>query len=449
MYNITNIDNFELNAKIFTCGLIDTIPFNKVANYETGGFVWSGGLLYDTIVNRNQTYDKLSDIDLFFYGDSETKMKLFEEILLELKTNQYEFILGVNKAIVWIFIKGVPRIIQLIFTDKPNAQEIIDTFDFAHVQSYWTGTELYCKDGINEYFTNNQTQINYSCHPSRLIKYFRRNMDMNKFLYTEYDFILDSIEYDKFRKYIQQTNFYANSNNYMEFNPIKLEFLFNCKIFENIELNELMFDEIKNSLRNDNLKFYMNVENNPNEKTLNIFNDNLNVKPYRRNQMNCSVMHYQTQKYIYIPCKIFDIKIPQDNTPFDYFFHIEISKPRVKDYLLNLIENIHNDTEELVENDKRKKKHSYHYTHNFLNSIGYSNINNDSRKKDFIINSSELIYQFVLKQSDYNNQLTIGQNVFILFEIVINAFEYGNHNFKLRPKFIESDKFETIMNFMN
>lgn len=122
--------------------------------------------------------EKLSNIDLFFYGDLNLMMELFKLLLENLESNKIEYLIGIANSVVWIFIKGTIKIIQLIFTDKSSPDEIIDTFDLTHLQSYWTGTKLYCKNGLENYIYNNQTYSNYKPRPSRIIKYLRRNLNV-------------------------------------------------------------------------------------------------------------------------------------------------------------------------------------------------------------------------------------------------------------------------------
>lgn len=432
MYNIKHIDNFEERIKFYTFDLIDVIPFDQLQNYNDGGFVWSGGLLYDVITEHTEVLDNLSDIDLFFFGNVDVKIETLKQILLNLESKHCEYLIGFDRAIVWIFVKGIKRIIQLIFTENSCADEIIDTFDFTHVQSYWDGVNLYCKNDIDANFQTNQTELNYKCHPSRAIKCLRKNLSVNKILYDDYNFILNSNEFFKFRNNILQSKYYSDPSNYMNLNKDALAAIFNCNVFENIDQINLL--QIKNLLLNANANVnanvYINEKTNCVESDLDINDDD--IRPIQINRQ-VSKLYYLTQKYIYVPCKIFDI-IRLENL----LIHVEFSERKVKDYLLDLIENLYADVETYNE---KNKYGSFDFNHNFINSLGYPRVN---AKRDTTINSTNLCYQFNIQNEMLLDNLNINQNVYILFEINVNEINKINYHMKLKPVLIESDKFKPI-----
>ena len=54
--------------KSLTYGLLHFIPLNK------NNLIFSGGLLYDILYNNNYDINKLIDIDLFLFGETEKKV---------------------------------------------------------------------------------------------------------------------------------------------------------------------------------------------------------------------------------------------------------------------------------------------------------------------------------------------------------------------------------------
>lgn len=173
-YQTHYVENFADKISEYTYGLDKVIPWTgNTAN----GFIWSGGLLYDAIIDRKASLNTLMDIDLFFYGNNEYKLKILSQILVNLTNDGYKYLVGFNKSVVYIFIQGIPRIIQLIFTAKSNPQEIINTFDLTHLQSFYNGSELYSLPITINGFQNRLTSINPTHNkvkPSRLIKYLKR-----------------------------------------------------------------------------------------------------------------------------------------------------------------------------------------------------------------------------------------------------------------------------------
>ena len=85
-YQSLSVENISDKVSLYTWGLDKIIPWTSDA---TNGFIWSGGLLYDTIIDRKASLDTLMDIDLFFYGDNEYKLKTLSQILKNLTNNEY------------------------------------------------------------------------------------------------------------------------------------------------------------------------------------------------------------------------------------------------------------------------------------------------------------------------------------------------------------------------
>lgn len=368
-YQTHYVENFTNKISEYTCGLDKVIPWT---NDMTNGFIWSGGLLYDTIIDRKASLDTLMDIDLFFYGNNEYKLQTLSQILVNLTNCGYKYLVGFNKSVVYIFIQGIPRIIQLIFTAKTNPQEIINTFDLTHLQSFYDGSKLYSLPTTINRFKDKLTSINPTHNkvkPSRLIKYLKRGIRVDELLYSDYNFILDDKQHWDLRKHLVQTKIYQESNNLTintngqtidfetHFEPI-LSLGFWCKIMTKDKLKYLIDNNyyltdnkiiVKDKITNgvefadlisdleDYLKLDLagNFDNLGEQFDLDLEDDVLeHIKIH-----NMYKLKYQTQKYIYIPCKIVNKHCWFNENYFDF----QITKLRVIDYLIGLTDDIYND----------------------------------------------------------------------------------------------------------
>lgn len=386
-----------------------TYELDKVIPWENSNFVWSGGLLYDVLIKRKECLKTLTDIDLFFYGEPQLKLKTFQKILKNLEFHKYKYLVGFNKSIVYIFIQGVPRIIQLIFTSKLNPQEVIDTFDLTHLQSYWNGSELFSKFNPNDKIyaqLNFDKNENIKAKPHRLIKYLKRGVNVNELLYSDYNFILNDKEYFKLRKHEKQMKLYLDTCNLTLIDNKKINFdlkesidnieyklsaTFWCKIITLDKLKYLMEQQyykennkIKNKI-NKNTEFIDLIGDISDYVKLNFNGDlsnkicNLNIEDdvieekykmeeYRYNQ-RVRILKYQTQKYIYFPFRIINnYDLYQNKLKNQY--QIQIIKPRVIDFLIALSDDIYIDLSAYL----KVKEDVDNFTHPFCNSINYKKI---------------------------------------------------------------------------
>ena len=149
---------------------------------------------------------------------------------------------------------------------------------------------------------------------------------------------------------------------------------------------------------------------------------------------------YETQKNIYIPCQI----IKKDNAQIcggGCKIYLEITKPRVIDYLIGLSDDLEQDLINYT-NPLNKPEHQYRFTHHFQNSTTYPNQKPDNK---FIFNTFGLVYKCTFLKNDYE-KYSQGDNLYILFNISI----YSKHEiedededkksifgFKLKPYLIE------------
>ena len=475
IYQSYYVENLSVKVSQYTCSLDKVIPWTSDT---TNGFIWSGGLLYDTIIGRNNSLDTLMDIDLFFYGDNEYKLQTLSQILVNLTNSGYKYLIGFNKSIVYIFVQGIPRIIQLIFTAKSSPEEIINTFDLTHLQSFYDGDELYSLPTPIDKFKNSFTSINPTYNnkkvkPSRLIKYLKRGVNVDELLYCDYNFILDDKQYWDLSKHLKQTKIYQESNNLtinndgdqiIDFEHI-LSSCFWCKIITKDKLKYLIDNNyylednkiiVNHKISNDvefadllgDLEDYLkldlagNFDNLGEQFDLDLEDDILeHIKIH-----DIYKLKYQTQKYIYIPCKIINklLLFGANN-----YFDLQIIKPRVIDYLIGLTDDIYND---LITYKGIKYNNIYNYNYNnnnkdylnftfpFINSLTfpklklkYKNIDKDededeneeniNQEKNYnkymtnrIVNEYGLVWRTKVSEKNFD-LYDIGTELYVMCEI--------------------------------
>ena len=485
--NLTNLPEYtKLNPTIIlNCIGKYTFGLDKVIPWENNNFVFSGGLLYDIITERFD--ENLMDIDLFFYGSEDAKINTFKQILRNLETHNYKYLVGIVKSVVYVFIQGIPRIIQLIFTSCTSPEEIINNFDLTHIQSYWDGHDYFAKtksiSDIMTHQTNSTRDENeFKIKPYRLIKYLERNVNAEKILYDDYNFILNIEEYYGLAKYRAQKKFYSETKNltmvqkhnhnlnnnikdnfeYISSNDFEddfrgnLEGKFWCKITTINKIKDLLesmveIDGIDNKWLKKNIdtlniidlmgdlseytKLNLNGNFDPVPSSVELEDDILEGETQG---FNFSMLKYQTQKYIYVPCQI----IRKNTSKFDSKIHelyFEFTKPRVIDYLMGLSNDFEMDIEEFT-NPKNEPEHDYTFTHHFVNTTLYPNIKPDSK---FKIDTCGLVMR-MRTQKELYEQVKLGDKVYVLFSISGYNFDRGRgHNmfgFKLKPCFIENQK---------
>lgn len=435
--NVENL-HFQKYQKYQKCkinGLSEIIPLityelNKIipwTDYEYGkkygkkfGFVWSGGLLYSAIVGKMDNLQLLSDIDLFFYGNNKYKIQILTQIMNNLANAKYKYLVGFNKSVVYIFIQGIPRIIQLIFTSKSCPEEIIDSFDLTHLQSFWDGHNLYSNPITIKQFNNNLTLINptrYKVKPSRLIKYLKRGLDVNELLYSDYNFILDKSEFFNLSKCKRQNELYTQTNNLTTIDDINktnfesdfIDFLtsaFWCKILTLdklkflIDNNYYLIDnkmEIKEKISNDckledlfgDLEDYLKLDlAGKFDNEIKLFDLDLEDDVIKVLSISvCHHLEYETQKYVYIPCKV--INMHNETYTIDF----SITELKVIDYLLGLTDDIFDDLTNYKNTNEKN-----------LNNLNH--FNNDRRFKFPFYNS----LTFPKIKSKYNNKNSYSKN---------------------------------------
>lgn len=194
-----------------------TFGLDKIIPWEDRNFIFSGGLLFDIITNRFS--QDLMDIDLFFYGSTESKISTINKLLDNLDKNQYYYLIGNNRSVIYIFIQGVPRMIQLIMTDKKDPESIINVFDLSHTMSYTNGEKIYCSKDTFEYLNaetkfQKENTVKISCfHKNRIIKYMERGVLASKVIMDKYHFVLNYFDSNKYLMDKKQIKLYKLTYN--------------------------------------------------------------------------------------------------------------------------------------------------------------------------------------------------------------------------------------------
>lgn len=357
-----------------------TFGLDKIIPWEDENFVFSGGLLFDIITNRFS--QDLMDIDLFFYGSTESKISTINKLLDNLDKNQYYYLIGNNRSVIYIFIQGVPRMIQLIMTDKMDPESIINEFDLSHTMSYTDGEKIYCSKVALEYL-NAETKFQktnaikiLSFHKNRIIKYMERGVIESKTIMDKYNFVLNNFDSNKYLMSKKQIKLYKLTYNltrypdgeqidFTKFDIQKIKFsdYFGCSVnYDKLDNHNFMEDvdmfgafvEYMGIKKEDIIEDVNNEETKINEEEssryINLNNYELEINKSRGHFKLFSI---EKENSIYIPCnfisseliekdsngnKVLNIKFKIDNKSVIKYLTTKINKYYLLDGLnLNLI----------------------------------------------------------------------------------------------------------------
>lgn len=164
---ILDYENFKNNLKINTDDLLQYIPLSN-------NVILSGGTLYD--IATSNINNNFMDLDIF--ATKNVGNSLVSTIINNLvKANKVCYAYNKNK-IHYIFVQGSNRLIQIIYTDFENVEQIINSFDSSHTMMYYDGKELYakglCINGLlkyKSYYSGNK--------PLRMYKIIMRNLKVS------------------------------------------------------------------------------------------------------------------------------------------------------------------------------------------------------------------------------------------------------------------------------
>ncbi len=382
-------DKFDGLLTLHTYNLIKLIPF------EESNIIFSGGLLYECMRDVDPS-DKLYDIDLFLFGDKDKKISTYNKLISNLSSAKIEYVIGYNRSVVYIILRDIPRIIQLVFTEFENPSQVIDSFDFVHLQSYYDGSNLYINSDTVEHISNETTDIKYRPSISRYIKYDLRGVKLDNILYQEYDFVFGKTQFNKYLKSKEQTrekvvelyNLEDKTELFKLFGLTQLEDLAS-QVNLSGKFTQYTIDE---SVEDDELKLFHGIHG------MNLYS-------------------FENQNYLYVKGKVIQVFEPNQFNE-KYQLVIEFNNLRVCNYLTGLIDEVKYHLDKLDEKNKKIR-----FSHPFINSLGYTFEN----KGDYI----KQVGGLVLKICD------------------IQALKLNtNYNFILRPQlFYSEDMRQSGFNF--
>ena len=437
-------DNFYQKLGQYTFGLDKVIP------WEDSNFVFSGGLLYDIVTERLD--HNLMDIDLFFYGDSKSKHNTINKLLDNLDKEQYYYLIGYNGSVIYIFIQGLPRIIQLIMTDKKNPEEIVNSFDFTHVMSYSDGKKIFSNPDTIEQFETKKTIVKI-LHKNRLIKYLDRGINCKDLLLSNYNFLIHDEEKAKIIKSNLQKKLYNSTYNLTRYpNDLSSQINFTKFNKNRIDLSNYFgcrvnYDKLDNHEFRENVNMfgsfvnYMHIK--PNEilsksikydKCYNIEIDNRQFHTNSDSSLGTLLSLYNSS--IYVPCKFIKKEILlkeyyQDTINFNqnvFKIFLEINEIEIINYLKSkidknlLLNNINFDF--IQKKDKNEFKKSLDELDN--NKIFLPIVSTDNKEQNKMIICASLWEKkngFEYDIDKIIDLLTPGQNINCLLTITI-YFKY-------------------------
>lgn len=348
-YNEIEVDDFKKKLGKNTFGLDKVIP------WEEYNFVFSGGLLFDIITDRFNS--KLVDIDLFFFGSTESKISTINKLLKNLAREQYSYLMGYNNSVIYIFIQGIPRIIQLVMTNEFEPISIISKFDMIHLMSYTDGKKIYCsKKTLNYLKTKNNDLIEYSgTNKWRILKYFERDIVNEKKIFSTYNWILNNFNSEKYLREKKQIKLYEKTWNLtkypngeqIDFNKFNKQYIylhdfFGCKCgydkdsydnFDNKDFIENidMFGSFAKYVRSTE-KIIINENCRDNIK-FKIYNIETEINKFSLNKCYGYLYSFEDQRSLYIPCNL--VKIDTINVIND---NLKVLKMYFKIYDCNVIQ---------------------------------------------------------------------------------------------------------------
>lgn len=445
----------EFNKKIgkITCGLDKVIPWDDF------GIVLSGGILRDILVNNYS--DDFMDIDLFLFGTVESKKNTLNKILINLDMNQYNYLLGYTGSVIYIFIQGIPRILQLIMTNKTNSDDIINSFDLSHLQFYYDGINIFGTElAISQLKTNESILTGSHCVQYRLLKYIEKGIDLNELFYSNNYFILNFDVINKKLLQIKQIKMYKSTYNlsvYPDMTPINFDKFLKTKLylktyFEHLTINYTKFENINLDANINMIGNFIDYYRDINPKINDIFKGNefewtytndkkieLNKDTYdkntyyqnnRLNDMKCIFIKNNTMNGFYLPCEYLnseDIYFmdQENNTKTGKRIYFKLTNNEIIKKIITLV------NFDYIKSNQKKTK--YHYSQDekiriqllqkfndddkiimpFENTKEYPNINKYAKTNNFLDSDGIIIRSNIydLNYFENNNKANILNNL--------------------------------------
>ncbi len=209
--------------------------------------------------------NQLTDIDIFLFGDNLAKEQMIKQTIRNIyqKYPVSDVVVGMNRSLVYIFIKGIPRLIQIVCTKFNSAKEIVDDFDFTYLTSYYEGNgkrlsksnDLYnseCKINPNKYPNNDHTNLNW-LNASRIYKSAKRGLDISNIL--KYKNILNHYDLKRISKQQQQIQYYSSTENLTSRFSFDANMLYNLFSLRELDYSQLNYvgDFNTYNMNNNNL----------------------------------------------------------------------------------------------------------------------------------------------------------------------------------------------------
>lgn len=232
---IHKIPDIKSKLKKFTYGLSECVQFIlQTPMDKNNNLCFSGGLLNDII--RDNFMESLQDMDIFLGGNNENKIANINNIILCVKNkfgNDNVFV-GYFSSVIYIFVVGIPRILQLVCTNKLMCRSAITTFDYIHLMAYYKNNVLKIKEDALD---NTQTLI-ATCNNSqikmfRLFKTCKKGYDISSII--DYKNIkINFNDLNKINRTNKQISYYQTTNNLTntQINQDQLFNIFKVKPFD-------------------------------------------------------------------------------------------------------------------------------------------------------------------------------------------------------------------------
>lgn len=217
LIKISNMSDFKNKLNMYTFNLLDCIPLSK-------NILLSGGCLYNVIF-ENYDVNKFVDLDIFILKNKKIKKTiLITQILSNLIKKGYKCYCYVKKPVYYIFIDGLPRMIQLVFTNTTHVTDLIQNFDTSHTKLIYDGNDIIASYDMIKGILRDTSYF------SRGNSIFRMHKILSKNLYVH-------VKNNNIQKLLKNDN-YSNLTNYNE--VIKYE---NIVDFNEIDYNEILNHE--------------------------------------------------------------------------------------------------------------------------------------------------------------------------------------------------------------
>ena len=400
-------DQLISNINKYTFGIFKHLLLNKYPN----NLCFSGGLLHDCIANKfNNTYQ---DIDLFLIGQN--KQDIIIDIINNLRSvyGQNNIFTGYYLSVIYIFIVGVSRIVQIVCCENLSFNSVISSFDQPHLMTYFNDNKIKIKDSAILAIKNKKTDIKYDdnvfTNYTRIKKTLNREYKIDN-LINYSNIVIKKVDHNKYFKHKSQIEFYNSTNNLLNLVNTMSYNKMADKIFNVFGVKELNMTKL---ILNGNFYHY----NNNSTKLNTIVNSNQNTDVF----YTCPVNYHSILVYGKVINSFTD-------TFNEYFPSCIISLDiKYQNSIINIITEIFNSLTKDPENNKFYKYLTYNLFH-----IPVSNINLDEIKKThkFNIETSKQDYKsigidFKVKTKDFikqnpNKQIIVNKNY--LFKINIHIY---------------------------